>query len=87
MPSSQNTGKQAGFGLVQAINFRIYRKDNKTQKEGVIKLGYFKTSVEAGATIEVTKSYTKRVGAKVRGGKEKPTAEETQEARERRQRS
>ena len=39
-------------------------------------MGYFKTSVEAGATIEVTKSYTKRVGAKVRGGKEKPTAEE-----------
>lgn len=76
MPSSQNTGKQAGFGLVQAINFRIYRKDNKTQKEGVIKLGYFKTSVEAGTTIEVTKSYTKRVGVKVRGGKEKPTAEE-----------
>jgi len=39
-------------------------------------LGYFKTSVEAGATIEVTKSYTKRVGIKARGRKEKPTAEE-----------
>ena len=39
-------------------------------------MGYFKTSVEAGATIEVTKSYTKRVGVKARGGKEKPTAEE-----------
>ncbi|MEY8518959.1 hypothetical protein AALC25_19090 [Lachnospiraceae bacterium 29-84] len=39
-------------------------------------MGYFKTVVEAGATIEVTKSYTKRVGAKARGKKGKPTAEE-----------
>lgn len=39
-------------------------------------MAYFKTSVKAGATIEVTKSYTKRVGVKVRGGKTKPTAEE-----------
>lgn len=39
-------------------------------------MGYFKTSVEAGATIEITKSYTKRVGAKARGKKKKPTAEE-----------
>ena len=37
---------------------------------------YFKTSVKAGATIEVTKSYTKRIGVKVRGKKRKPTAEE-----------
>ena len=39
-------------------------------------MGYFKTSVKAGATIEVTKSYTKRIGVKVRGKKRKPTAEE-----------
>ena len=39
-------------------------------------MGYFKTSVKAGATIEVTKSYTKRVGVKARGNREKPTAEE-----------
>lgn len=37
---------------------------------------YFKTTIIAGATIEVTKSYTKRVGAKARGKKRKPTAEE-----------
>lgn len=39
-------------------------------------MGYFKTTVKAGATIEVTKSYTKRTGAKARGSREKPTAEE-----------
>lgn len=39
-------------------------------------MAYYKTSIEAGATIEVTKSYTKRVGVKARGKKEKPTAEE-----------
>ena len=39
-------------------------------------MGYFKTTIEAGATIEVTKSYTKRVGVKTRGDREKPTAEE-----------
>lgn len=39
-------------------------------------MGYFKTTVKAGATIEVTKSYTKRIGTKARGNKEKPTAEE-----------
>ena len=33
-------------------------------------MGYFKASVKAGATIEVTKSYTRRVGVKVRGKKE-----------------
>ena len=37
---------------------------------------YFKTTIEAGKTIEVYKSYTKRVGAKVKGDKEKPTPEE-----------
>ena len=41
-----------------------------------MKVGYFKTTVKAGATVEVTKSYTKRVGAKARGRREKPTAEE-----------
>lgn len=37
---------------------------------------YFKTTIIAGATIEVTKSYTKRVGARARSQKRKPTAEE-----------
>ncbi len=44
-------------------------------------MGYFKTTIEAGATIEVTKSYTKRVGVKVRGDREKPTAEEIEKVR------
>lgn len=39
-------------------------------------MAYFKTSIEAGATIEVTKSYTKRVGVKVKGSREQPTPEE-----------
>ena len=39
-------------------------------------MGYFKTSIIAGATIEVTKSYTKRVGVKARKKKESPTPEE-----------
>ena len=39
-------------------------------------MAYFKTTVKAGATIEVTKSLTKRVGIKYRKNKEKPTAEE-----------
>lgn len=39
-------------------------------------MGYFKTTIIAGATIEIIKSYTKRVGVKVRGRKAKPTAEE-----------
>lgn len=37
---------------------------------------YFKTSVTAGASIEVSKSYTRRTGAKVRSRKKKPTPEE-----------
>ena len=41
-------------------------------------MGYFKTTVKAGATIEVTKSYTKRAGVKARRSKEKPTAEEVE---------
>lgn len=45
-------------------------------------MGYFKTSIEAGATIEVCKSYTKRVGVKVRNGKEKPTVEEMEKVNE-----
>jgi len=39
-------------------------------------MAYFKTTIEAGATIEVTKSYTKRIGVKARGNKEQPTPEE-----------
>ena len=39
-------------------------------------MAYFKTSIQAGATIEVTKSYTKRAGVKERGDKEQPTPEE-----------
>ena len=41
-----------------------------------IGMGYFKTTVRAGKTMEVMKSYTRRVGAKKRGRKAKPTAEE-----------
>ena len=37
---------------------------------------YFKTSVTAGATIEVAKSYTRRIGSKARSRKKKPTPEE-----------
>lgn len=37
----------------------------------------------AGATIEVTKSYTKRIGAKARGKREKPTPEEIEKVNER----
>lgn len=37
---------------------------------------YFKTSVTAGATIEVTKSYTRRTGAKERSRRRKATPEE-----------
>lgn len=77
LQSSQITAKSSGFGLVQTINFRIRIRVNKTNaKGGVIELGYFKTTVKAGATIEVTKSYTKRIGVKVKGDREKPTAEE-----------
>jgi hypothetical protein len=39
--------------------------------------------VKAGATIEITKSYTKRVGAKNRGARESPTPEEMERANER----
>ena len=39
-------------------------------------MGYFKTTVKSGATIEVTKSYIKRIGVKVKGDREKPTVEE-----------
>ncbi|MCM1183566.1 MAG: hypothetical protein NC337_09345 [Roseburia sp.] len=37
---------------------------------------YFKTVTKAGRTVEVTKSYTKRVGTKIRGNKNRPTVEE-----------
>ncbi len=46
-------------------------------------LAYFKTTVKAGKTIEVTKSYTKRVGPPCRGGREKPTPEEMERVNER----
>ncbi len=39
-------------------------------------MGYFKTTVKAGKTVEVTKSFTKRIGVPVRGKKEKPSPEE-----------
>lgn len=39
---------------------------------------YFKTSVKAGATIEVIKSYSKRVGVKTRSNKKMVTKEEMQ---------
>lgn len=45
-------------------------------------MAYFKTTVKAGATIEVTKSHTKRVGIKNRKKKEKPTAEEMKKVNE-----
>lgn len=48
----------------------------KQDGRGAGKMGYYKTTVKAGATVEVTKSYTKRVGVSVRGKKEKPTEEE-----------
>lgn len=46
-------------------------------------MAYFKTTVKAGRTIEVTKSFTKRVGAATRGKKEKLTPEEMQKINER----
>lgn len=46
-------------------------------------MAYFKTTIEAGATIEVTKSFTKRVGVKNKKGKEKPTTEEMEKVNER----
>lgn len=39
-------------------------------------MSYFITTTVAGATKEILKSYTKRIGVKVRGRKEKPTLEE-----------
>lgn len=45
-------------------------------------MAYFKTSIRAGATIEVTKSYTKRVGPKTKGDKEKITPEQMQKINE-----
>lgn len=39
-------------------------------------MAYYKTIIVAGATIEVTKSYTKKIGPKARKGKEKATPEE-----------
>ncbi len=39
-------------------------------------MGYYKTTTKAGATVEVTKSYTKRIGVKSKGSKSKATPEE-----------
>jgi len=39
-------------------------------------MSYFKTTIEAGATIEVHKSFTKRTGIKTRRNKDKATPEE-----------
>lgn len=63
------TAEKRRFRLDQAINF-------SNTKRGVIRLGYYRTTVEAGATIEVTKSCTKRIGVKTRGRRKKPTPEE-----------
>lgn len=46
-------------------------------------MGYYKTIIVAGKTIEVTKSYSKRVGSKNRSKKEKPTKEEMEKINER----
>ena len=64
----EKTGRKAGFRLDQDINF--------SDMGARIGMGYFKTTVRAGKTMEVMKSYTRRVGAKKRGRKAKPTAEE-----------
>lgn len=45
-------------------------------QRGIVFMAYFKTSITAGATIEVTKSYTKRVGVKEKSSRRKPTPEE-----------
>lgn len=39
-------------------------------------MGYFRTTIKAGKTTEVIKSYSKRVGVKTKRTKEKPSAEE-----------
>ena len=47
-------------------------------------MAYYRTEIRAGKTIEVIKSYSKRIGAnKQRGKKEKPTAEEMKKVNER----
>lgn len=45
-------------------------------------MAYFKTTVKAGATIEVTKSSAKRVGVKNKRDKEKPTTKEMEKVNE-----
>ena len=39
-------------------------------------MAYFRTSIKAGLTEEITKSYVKRIGAKIKNNKEKATPEE-----------
>lgn len=46
-------------------------------------MSYFKTSIVAGETIEVTKSYVKRVGAVSRGKRKELTPEQMQKVNER----
>ena len=41
-------------------------------------MGYFKTTVRAGATIEVTKSYTKRIGVKIKKDREQQMCKPTE---------
>jgi hypothetical protein len=41
-------------------------------------MAYFRNRITAGATVETTNSYTKRVGVKTKGSKEKVTPEEMQ---------
>lgn len=45
-------------------------------------MAYFKTVIEAGATVEVTKSYTKRIGVRIKGSREQPTLEEMEKVNE-----
>lgn len=61
--------KQALLTLVQTINFRTETRYKD--------MPYYRTEITAGKTVEVIKSYSKRIGDhRPRGGKEKPTAEE-----------
>ena len=45
-------------------------------------MAFFKTTIKAGQTIEVTKSYTRRTGPKSKGSKEKVTPEQMEKINE-----
>ncbi len=45
-------------------------------------MAYYKTTIKAGATIEVTKSYTKRIGVKNKKNRKNPTTEEMKKVNE-----